>query len=190
MNDRQIVDLYWQRSEAAIAETAEKYGRYCHAIAYNILDNGEDAEECVSDTWLSAWNAMPDKRPARLGAFLAKITRNHALCRLRSQKRQKRGGGSFDLALDELDSCLASPGDLCEALAEKELEDALRRFVRALPEDEQHAFVSRYFFLETEVKIAARMSCSKSKVSAMLKTARDKLRRQLIEEGLCETRNE
>ena len=79
MNDREIIDLFWQRSERAIAETDRKYGGYCRAVATNILTSPEDAEECVNDAWLSAWNAMPDKRPERLGAFLAKITRNHAL---------------------------------------------------------------------------------------------------------------
>ena len=79
MNDREIVDLYWRRSEQAIKETIQKYGMYCHIIAYNILENTEDAEECVNDTWLSAWNSMPNNRPERLNPFLAKITRNHAL---------------------------------------------------------------------------------------------------------------
>lgn len=82
MNDREIVNLYWQRSEQAISETERKYGSYCHIIAYNILENSEDSEECVNDTWMSAWNAMPDKRPDRLSPFLARITRNFALTKI------------------------------------------------------------------------------------------------------------
>ena len=79
MKDTEIVELYWQRSERAISESEQKYGAYCRTVAYNILENSEDTVECVNDTWLSAWNAMPDKRPGRLGAFLARITRNGAI---------------------------------------------------------------------------------------------------------------
>ena len=92
MKDTEIVELYWQRSERAVEESERKYGAYCRAVAYNILESGEDAEECVNDTWLSAWNAMPDKRPSRLGAFLAKITRNFAISRALERSRLKRGG--------------------------------------------------------------------------------------------------
>ena len=99
MNDREIVNLYWQRSEQAIDETAQKYGRYCHIIAYNILENVEDSEECVNDTWMSAWNAMPDKRPDRLGPFLARITRNFALTKIVRRTARKRGGGEGEQQL-------------------------------------------------------------------------------------------
>ena len=93
MDDKSIVDLYWQRSDKAIEETASKYGSYCRTIAYNILANAEDSDECVNDTYLSAWNSMPDKRPDRLSPFLAKITRNHALHKYENNHRLKRGGG-------------------------------------------------------------------------------------------------
>lgn len=95
MEDTDIVELYWQRSGQAIAATDEKYGPYCRSIAYRICRCREDADECVSDTWLSAWNAMPDKRPERLAPFLGRIARNHALHRVESQTRQKRGGGAW-----------------------------------------------------------------------------------------------
>ena len=106
MNDAGIIDLYWQRSERAIPETENAYGRYCHTVAYNLLRNAEDAEESVNDTWLAAWNAMPPERPNSLKAFLGRITRNISVTRLRRSGSQKRGGGEASLAIDELSECL------------------------------------------------------------------------------------
>ena len=93
MNDHEIIGLYWSRSESAIAATAEKYGNYCHAIAYNILHSSDDAEECANDTYLSAWNTIPPQRPNRLSIYLGKITRNLALNRYKRCTAQKRGHG-------------------------------------------------------------------------------------------------
>ena len=94
MEDRAIVDLYWQRSDRAISETEAKYGRYCRTVAFNLLNSIEDSEECVNDTWLRAWNLMPDKRPALLSAFLGGITRNLAISMYRRRTSKKRGGGA------------------------------------------------------------------------------------------------
>ena len=105
MEDKQLIELYFARSEEAIGETAKKYGPYCRAIAGHILTNSADVEECVSDTWLRAWGAIPPNRPERLGAFLGKITRRISLNRWRSRTREKRGGGEVPLALDELAEC-------------------------------------------------------------------------------------
>ena len=109
MKDEEIVDLYWARSETAISETSDKYGRYCHAIAYNILYSDEDSEECVSSCWFSAWNAMPDLRPVSLRAFLGKTVRNLALKRWEEKSAQKRGSGQVAAALDELSECVPAP---------------------------------------------------------------------------------
>ncbi len=106
MDDKQILDLYWARSESAISESMRKYGRYCHFIAYNILHNAEDSEECVSETWLKAWNSMPPHRPGRLSAFLGKITRHLSLNRYQHCNAEKRGSGQITLALDELQECV------------------------------------------------------------------------------------
>ena len=100
MDDRGIIDLYWARNQQALAETAAKYGSYCAAVADNILHDSRDAEECVNDTWLGAWNAMPPQRPERLRPFLARMTRNLAFDRWRTRSAQKRGGGELPLALD------------------------------------------------------------------------------------------
>ena len=175
MKDDQIVDLYWQRSEAAISETDNKYGNYCHTIAYNILQNAEDSEEGVNDTWLNAWNSMPDKRPARLSPFLGKITRNLAITKGLAKAREKRGGKAVTLALEELDECLASGYDLDSEIEQRELERAINTFVKALPQIEQELFVLRYWYFETEVAIATRKGFSKSKVNVVLKRVRNKL---------------
>ena len=105
-DDQKIIELYCNRSENAIAETAGKYGRYCTAIAYGILGSREDAQECVSDAYLTAWNAIPPRRPADLGTYLGKITRNLSIDRLRTRSREKRGGGEAPLALEELEDTL------------------------------------------------------------------------------------
>lgn len=186
MKDTEIVELYWQRSERAIAETAEKYGKYCRTVAYNVLENGEDADECVNDTWLSAWNAMPDKRPSRLGAFLAKITRNYAITRALEKTRLKRGGGELPLALDELEECIPGGCDPEAALEARELERAIRRFVQKLPETERQIFLSRYWFLAPVAEIAEKFGFTQSKTASMLHRTRTKLQRMLREEGLCE----
>ena len=110
MEDSAIIDLYWAREERALSETDAKYGGYCRSIAHNILKNREDSEECVSDTWLHAWNAMPPQRPSILSSFLGRITRNLSFDRCRRQNAEKRGGGSLPLALDELSECVPAPG--------------------------------------------------------------------------------
>ena len=185
MNDREIVNLYWQRSEQAIIETAQKYGRYCQIIAYNILENSEDAEECVNDTWMSAWNAMPDKRPERLGGFLGTLTRNLALDRWRTGKRQKRGGGEMPLALEELSECVSGGVDVEETVELRELSRAVAAFVRALPEPERWVFTARYYALVSMEQIAVRSGFSQSKVKSMLHRTRLRLRAELEKEGYC-----
>lgn len=108
MEDNRIVDLYWARSEDAITETSEKYGKYCYAIAYNILSNAEDADESVNDTYLDAWHNMPPHRPSILSTFLGKITRRISIDKWRGRTADKRGGGEIVLALDELADCVPS----------------------------------------------------------------------------------
>ena len=189
MNDSEIVNLYWERSEQAVAETVKKYGNYCHRIAYNILMNAEDSEECVNDTWLSAWNAMPDKRPDRLSPFLGKITRNFALKEIVHDHAKKRGGGEMPLALEELDECITSGYDLERNVENRELGRAIDRFVEHLPEREQLVFVCRYWYLAGEREIAEKLSLSRSGVNAMLRRTRKKLKTYLITEGLCTVHN-
>ena len=184
MEDAAIVNLYWQRSDRAISETEKKYGRYCHSIAFHICGSGEDAEECVNDTYLRAWSRMPEERPNMLGTFLGRITRNLALDRIKASKAAKRGGGQTPLALEELEECI--PGHSCpEAeLEQKELEAVIGRFVAALPKTEKLVFVLRYFYLAPIDEIAEKLHFSSGKVKSMLFRSRRKLRAYLEKEDL------
>lgn len=183
MEDSHIVDLYWQRSQEAITQTARKYGRYCFSIAYHILQNGADAEETVNDTYLGAWNAMPPHRPAQLSTFLGKITRRTALNRWEAANAAKRGGGETALALEELAGCI--PGKTMEEeLNTAELNRILRNFVRKLPQTERRVFVCRYWYLDPIAQIARDFGFSQSKVKSMLLRSRNKLKIELEKEGI------
>ena len=183
MEDDQIVALYWQKNADAIAETNGKYGAYCFAIADNILRSKEDAEECVNDTWLHAWNAMPPQRPRRLKLFLAKITRNLSFNRFHAGTAQKRGGGEMELVLDELAECIAAESDVESAYEAKELGQSVNRFIRTLPERHGNVFVRRYFFTESAAVIAKRYGLTENNVMVILSRTRKKLKAHLIKEG-------
>lgn len=183
MEDRQIVELYRQRNTDAIKETDSKYGAYCFSIADNILHSPEDAEECVNDTWLNAWNTIPPQKPVKLRMFLAKITRNLSFNRFNARSAQKRGGGETALVLDELAECLASESDVESAYDAKELGQCIQRFVRALPEREGNVFLRRYFFTEPVAAIAKRCGLTENNVMVILSRTRKKLKTHLIKEG-------
>lgn len=183
MEDRRIVDLYWQRCQEAIEETAKKYGSYCFSIAFNILQNTPDTEETVNDTYLGAWKAMPPHRPENLAGFLGKITRRLALKRWEANRTVKRGGGEVTLALEELAGCI--PGKYAEQLLEeRELSRILASFIRNLPQTERRVFVCRYWYLDSITQIANEFGFSQSKVKSMLLRTRSKLRKELEKEGI------
>lgn len=183
-DDQKIIDLYWSRSEDAITETAAKYGRYCRSIAYGILMSREDAQECVSDAYLTAWNAIPPRRPADLGTYLGKITRNLSIDRLRAKNREKRGGGEVPLALEELEEVVGnSDGPETEAVR-KELIASLNRFLGSLSREERYVFLRRYWYLDAIGDIAKTTGFSGSKVASMLYRLRGRLKKQLIKEDL------
>ena len=185
LEDSKIIDLYWARKEQALAETDAKYGSYCRTIARNILRNFEDTEECVSDTWLHAWNSMPPQRPGILSAFLGRITRNLSFDRCKYQQAAKRGGGALPLALDELSECVPAPGRVEHALEERELADSIDRFLRTLPERECSIFLRRYWYVDPVQLIAARYEIKENTVKSILFRTREKLRRYLLEEGIA-----
>lgn len=185
LDDARIVDLYWQRSEDAVPQTVIKYGGYCRTIAWNILQNAEDAEECVNDTWLGAWSSMPEHRPSLLAPYLARLTRWLCLNRLDERKRLKRGGGEASLALEELDNTLASAEDAQRTLERKELSQAIDRFLSTLDVTERRVFLARYWFMLPVKDIAGRYDFTQSKVKSMLLRTRRKLKNYLKEEGLC-----
>ena len=183
MTDEQIVALYWARSEEAIAQTRETYGGRCRALAEQILCDGGDADECVNDMLLRAWNATPPERPTHLGAYLMKLTRNLALDRRRARGAQKRGGDAVDAVLDELGEVLGARETADSALSAKELGAAVSRFVRALPEREGNVFIRRCFFAESAAEIARRYGMSEGGVKVTLSRTRKKLRAYLESEG-------
>ena len=185
MEDRKIVDLYWQRDENAIPETAAKFGGYCRTIAMHIVSNAQDAEECVNDTWFHAWNRMPSERPSVLSAFLGCITRNLAINTIKAKNRIKRGGGEAALALDELSECIPDGKSPELLIEEKELEEAIGRFTAGLPETERTVFVLRYWYLAPVAEIADKLQCSQGKIKSILFRTRKKLKTMLTEEGLC-----
>lgn len=186
MEDLEIVELYWQRNEEAIKETSKKYGNYCYTIANNILYNNEDAQECVNDTYLGAWNAIPPHHPYVLSTFLGKITRRLSLNKWREKNAIKRGNGEAALSFDELEECIPSNSSIKEELALKELSDAINVFLETLKVDERKVFVCRYFYFESIDEIAFRFSFTPSKVKMMLKRTRDRLKDYLIGKGVLE----
>ena len=185
MDDKQIVDLYFARKEQAIRETAKKYGKYCFAIARNILQNSSDAEETVNDTYMGAWNSIPPHRPAMLSTYLGKITRRLAMKRWRYRDAVRRGSGETSLTLEELADCIPAPGgDPQRSLETAELARLLDRFLDGLPETERRVFVCRYWYMLSVAEIARRFSFSVSKVKSMLMRTRLKLREMLEKEGV------
>ena len=184
MEDNRILELYWKRQETAITRTAEKYGRFCQTISYNILHNREDAEECVNDTWLNAWNSMPPHYPNRLSAYLGKITRNLSINRFKNYSAGKRGGGQAALALSELSDCVPAPGGVEEAVEERVLVDAIEMFLYGLTEQRRNLFIRRYWYLTPIKEIARIYGMSESKVTSMLFRMRRELKEHLENEGI------
>ncbi len=183
MDDIEIIELYWRRSQEAICQTDVKYGGMCRGISYNILASTEDSEECVSDTYMALWQRMPPERPGRLGAFIAAIVRNISLKRLRHRLRQKRGGGEAVLALDELEDWVASGSNVEKNYEYKELTAAIEIFLRSLSREERDIFICRYWLFLPGGETAKRLGLSKSRVNTSLFRTRQKLAEYLRKEG-------
>lgn len=184
MNDKEIIDLYWERNEAAIAATAEQYGSYCHAISYNILHSNEDAEECVNDTWLGAWKSLPPLRPNRLSTYLGKLTRNLSLDRFRRYNAKKRGHGQTELVLSELEDCIPVESDVDQSVDEMVLAESINQFLYAQPERKRNIFIRRYWYLYSIQDIAKTYGMSESKTASLLFRMRNELKVYLEKEGI------
>ena len=182
MDDAAIVTLYHSRDPEAIAATEQRYGRYCYAIARNILPQPEDAEECVNDTYLAAWNAMPPHRPARLSTFLGKLTRNLAFTRYQAANAAKRGGGELPLVLDELEELIS--GTDSEPADRLALQDALNGFLAELRSNQRTIFLRRYWYCESVKDIARALGMSENSVSAALGRLRRRLKDHLTEKEI------
>lgn len=184
MDDEIIINLYWERSESAIAETAKKYGNYCTAIAMNILHSQEDSEECVNDTYLNTWNSIPLQRPNILKAFLGRIIRNLSFNKYKEKRSKKRGGNEVELLLSELESVIPSGSNVEEEYEAGSTAEAINSFLYSLDTENRVIFVRRYWYADSIEAIAERFGMSVSKIKSMLFRTRGKLKVYLEKEGV------
>ena len=183
MEDEEILALYIRRNEEAITQTARKYAAYCRAIIARCLPRREDQEECVSDIWVRVWDTIPPKHPQNLRLYLGSIARNLSFSRWRRQYAEKRGGAAVELALDELDECIPSPGTPEETVLTRSLGETINRFLAALSRRERGIFLRRYYYTETAVEIGTRYGLKPGNVQTILSRTRKKLRDYLSREG-------
>ena len=185
IDDEKIIELFFERSEQGIRELDMKYGKICHNLSYNIVNSRQDAEECVNDTWLHAWNAMPPQRPSILSAFFGKLARNLSLDRWRRNRAAKRGGSQVELALHELGDCLPAPSGPEQALDEKETGRVISQFLRSQPELDRALFIRRYWHLESIAALAQSFHLRESQVKSRLFRTRQRLKAALEQEGIA-----
>ncbi len=183
LSDEQIIQLYFSREERAIAETDQKYGKYLLTIAQNVLSNTLDSEECVNDTYLKTWNAIPPACPNIFRAFLAKITRRTAFDRYDEAKRQKRIPKQLCETLSDFEGYLPDNNDPQEELEARELGRIISDWLQALPDQKLYMFLSRYFFVVPVADIAQKLGCSESTVYKELAAMKKQLRQRFAQEG-------
>lgn len=184
MEDGQIIELYWNRDQRAIGETDGKYGRLLHSIAWNLLRSREDSEECVNDTYLRAWEAIPPARPGAFRVWLGQITRNLSLDRWKRRRAEKRGGGAEAL-LGELEDCVPAPSGRERTVEDEELAELLSVFLRGLSREGRAMFLRRYWYGESVAEVAAALGCGEGKVKSSLFRSRKALREYLEKEGIA-----
>ncbi len=184
MTDEKILDLFFGRSQQAVEEVRDKYGGKLLRLAHNILENYFDAEECVNDALLAAWNAIPPNRPNPFLPWLYVTTRNIAMNRLRTSSAQKRGGSRFCLALDELDDVLPGPNSTEDSVDSRELARALNKFLESLSRRDRSLFLGRYYSGESYRTMAERLNMTEHNCQARMSRLRKKLKEALRKEGL------
>lgn len=179
MDDEKIIELFFARSEQAILELDDKYGKLCHQIAYNILNNRLDAEECVNDAYLGTWNAIPPQRPNPLLAFVSKLVRNYSISRHRANTAMKRDS-SYNLAMSEIEHYLTDPVTVEERIKAKELASIIEDFLDTLSQENRVIFVRRYWFIDSYTEIAKQTGFTEKNISVRLTRCRKQLRKYLI----------
>lgn len=184
ITDDEIITLYWDRQQQAINESDEKYGNYCHSIGFHILADMEDTRECVNDTWLKAWNAMPPERPEILRLFLGKITRNLSLNRIRDKRRIKRGGGQAELTFDELEECIPCYESPEKKYEDKHVSECISNWLRGLDKEKRVVFVRRYWFCDSVSETSRLLGFTESKTKSLLFRLRKELKEYLEQEGI------
>ncbi len=183
MEDRQIIDLYWQRNEAAIAETGRKYGCYCNSIAMNLLENREDAEECVNDTWYQAWVRIPPARPKCLSVWLGCIVRRIAI-NLWHKNHAKKRDCALEILLSELEDCIPAPDTSMQAVQESALTQSIQKWLATLSAQERAVFIRRYWHGTSINALAAQLGLPAGRLTQQLFRLRQKLRTHLEQEGI------
>ena len=184
MEDAEIIDLYWRRDQRAIDETHGKYGGFLTSIAWNILRSHGDAEECVNDTYLRTWNAIPPARPAAFRAWLGRIVRNLSLDRWKRSGAQKRNAGA-EVLLGELEDCVPFPRGTEQTLEDREIAVLISAFLRSLPWERRVIFLRRYWYGQDIGEIAEALHCGAGKVKSSLFRTRKALRAYLEQEGIA-----
>ena len=184
MDDNQIIQLYWNRSEDAIAQTRTKYGAYLSTIAYNILADREDSEECVGDTYLKVWNAIPQDKPSVFSAYIGKIVRNLSLNKYAQHKAQKRGGGAMALLLDELEDCLPAANSVEKQSDLSAVTGAINAFLHVQTAEKRAVFVRRYWYAQSINDLVRLTGYSESKIKSILFRLRGELKTHLEQEGI------
>lgn len=183
MDDKAIIDLFFERSEQAIRELDTKYGKTCHKVSYNILNNQQDAEECVNDAYLGTWNAIPPQRPNPLLTFLCRIVRNLSIMRYHANTATKRNS-AYNIALEELENCLSSGITVEDEVEGKLLVQTIEDFLDTLSRDSRVIFMRRYWFSDSYAEIAKQVGISEKTVSVRLTRIRNQLREHLTKEGM------
>ena len=186
MDDKQIIDLFFDRDETALEHTAEKYDSYCYTVARNILGSDEDAKECVNDALLAAWDTIPPNRPEKLSLYLGKITKNLSVNKLRAINAKKRGADYIRVCIDELTEAIPSSESPAGLLETEEMISAIERGLRSVSATNRRIFISRYYYLESIGEIAARFCMNENQVKLRLCRTREKLRKYLRKEGLTD----
>ncbi len=183
MNDNEIIKLYFSRDVRAIEETSRKYSAYIKSLAFNILNNNEDAEECINDALNRIWNTIPPKSPKNLGTYIGKIVRNLSIDRYRKNTAERRGGGNVNRILDELSECVLSNENVENILEGKELTQYINCFLKNLGQKKRNLFVLRYWYAMDISEIATRTGIGKNRVYVILYRLRNELREYLCERG-------
>lgn len=183
MTDEEIISLYFERNETAIDITRINYEGYCMTVARNILTSHEDCEECVSDTWFCAWNAIPPKKPLALRIFLGKITRNLSINKYKSNVAIKRGGGETALAVEELEESIPASSTVEVEIDKKELTRAINSFLKSVSDRERDIFIRRYWYVDDIKTISQRWNTSSTNTKMILMRTRKKLKQYLEREG-------
>jgi RNA polymerase sigma-70 factor (ECF subfamily) len=183
MDDKEIIALYNDRNEKAIEETSTKYGKFCYTIAYNILSDKEDSEECLNDTWLGAWNTIPPTQPKSLKYYLAGIVRNLSLKLFRNKHREKRNEDNVSYVLDEIEEITRDTVTIEDEVGAHELEKRINEFLKTLTEKERCVFLRRYYFMDPIKDISKKSGMSENGVRVSLSRTRTKMKEYLTKEG-------